>query len=98
MCLDNISYRIAIYPLMSAHSVVEAKNQLSELIDRALKGEDIVITRHGRAVVALRAIPEPARPASPADLDWLAERRIGRALAVENAGALLSKLRDEDER
>jgi antitoxin (DNA-binding transcriptional repressor) of toxin-antitoxin stability system len=83
---------------MTTRSVAEAKNQLSELIDRALKGEEIVITRHGHAVVELKAIPEPARPVLPADLDWLAEHRIGRTQAAENAGALLTKLRDEQER
>ena len=83
---------------MSIHSVAEAKNQLSELIERALKGEEVVITRHGRPVVALRAIPERVLPVSPADLDWLAERRIGRAPVTENAGVLLTKLRDEQQR
>lgn len=83
---------------MSTHSVVEAKNQLSELIDRALKGEHVVITRHGRAVVELKAVAEPAHPVSAADLDWLAERRVGRASVAENAGDLLTRLRDEQER
>lgn len=82
---------------MSTHSVVEAKNQLSELIDRALKGEHVVITRHGREVVELKAVAEPMHPVSPADLDWLAERRIGRASIAENAGDLLTRLRDEQE-
>ena len=35
---------------MSPHSVVEAKNKLSEL-DRALDGEVVIITRHGKPVV-----------------------------------------------
>ncbi len=83
---------------MSTHSVVEAKNQLSELIDRALKGEPVIITRHGRPVVELKAIAEPVHPVSPADLDWLAQRRVGRASVAENAGDLLTKLRDEQER
>jgi prevent-host-death family protein len=83
---------------MSAHSVAEAKNRLSELIDRALKGEEVVITRHGRPVAELKRIPELAHPVSAADLDWLAERRIGRAPAAVDAGVLLSKLRDEQER
>ena len=83
---------------MSTHSVAQAKNQLSELIDRALHGEAVVITRHGRPVVELKPIPSPPHPVSVADLDWLAERRIGRAPASENAGVLLSKLRDEQER
>ena len=34
---------------MTNHSVVEAENQLSSLIDRALDGETVVITRHGAA-------------------------------------------------
>jgi prevent-host-death family protein len=32
---------------MGTHSIAEAENQLSKLIDRALKGEGIVITRRG---------------------------------------------------
>jgi prevent-host-death family protein len=83
---------------MGNHSVAEAKNRLPELIDRALKGEGVVITRHGRPVVELKPIPEPARAVSAADLDWLAERRIGRLSATNNAGTLVSKMRDEDER
>jgi prevent-host-death family protein len=35
---------------MGKHSVVEAKNQLSELIDHALNGERVIITRHGFAL------------------------------------------------
>jgi prevent-host-death family protein len=37
-------------------SVAEAKTHLSELIDRALAGEEVVITRHGRPVVALKPV------------------------------------------
>jgi prevent-host-death family protein len=85
---------------MSTHSIAKAKNQLSELIDRALKGEGVVITRHGHPVVELKPIPEPARAVSGADLDWLARRRIGigRLSATKDAGKLVSAMRDEDER
>jgi len=83
---------------MSTHSIAKAKNQLSELIDRALKGEGVVITRHGHPVVELRPIPEPARAVSGSDLDWLAKRRIGRLSSTKDAGRLVSAMRDEDER
>jgi antitoxin (DNA-binding transcriptional repressor) of toxin-antitoxin stability system len=83
---------------MGTYSVADAKNRLSYLIDRALKGETVVITRHGRAVVELKAVPEPARPVSSAELDWLAKHRIGRSRAAEGAGVFLTKLRDEEER
>jgi prevent-host-death family protein len=82
---------------MSTHSVSEAKNRLPELIDRALKGEGVVITRHGRPVVELKPIPEPVRPVSAAALDWLAARRVGKR-AKEDAGAFVSRMRDEETR
>jgi prevent-host-death family protein len=56
---------------MGSHSVVEAKNKLSELIDRALRGEGVVITRHGTPVAELRPIPAPPRPVTTADIEWL---------------------------
>jgi len=83
---------------MSRHSVAEAKNRLSELIDRALRGEGIVITRHGHPVVELRAVRPSARPMTEADLDWIAARRVGNRRPGDNAGELLERLRDEDER
>ena len=90
--LDGYSYA------MSTHSVAQARNHLSELIDRALDGEGIVITRHGQPVVELRPVEQAAAPVSAGDLDWLAERRVGRVAARSDAGALVSSLRDEAER
>lgn len=83
---------------MSTHSIAKAKNQLSELIDRALKGEGVVITRHGHPVVELKPISEAARAVSGADLDWLAKHRIARRSVTKDAGKLVSAMRDEDER
>lgn len=83
---------------METCSIAEAKNRLSALIDRALEGEAVVITRHGRPVAELRGVPAPARSVSPADLDWLAARRVGGPAAARDAGALLRTLRDEGER
>jgi prevent-host-death family protein len=83
---------------MSTHSVAEAKNRLPELIDRALKGEEVVITRHGRPVAELRPIPTPARPVSAEALDWLAARRVKTRGVTEDAGVLVSRMRDEGER
>jgi antitoxin (DNA-binding transcriptional repressor) of toxin-antitoxin stability system len=41
---------------MSTHTVAETKNQLSKLIDRALKGEHIVVTRRGHPVIEFKPI------------------------------------------
>ncbi len=50
---------------MSTHTVAEAEGHLSELIDRALEGEGVVITRHGKPVVELKPVPPP--PSRQAD-------------------------------
>ena len=83
---------------MSKHSIAEAKDQLPELIDRALNGEDVVITRAGQPVVELKPIPKPPRRVTQADLDWIAARRIKVRNPTEDAGTLLSRMRDEWER
>ena len=83
---------------MSTYSVVDAKNKLSELIDRALAGEGVVITRHGRPVVELKPMDDAAHPMSSADLDWIAAHRVGRTAANEDSGALVERMRDESER
>lgn len=42
-------------------SIYEAKTRLSHLVDRALRGDEVVITRHGRPVARL----VPAKTARP---------------------------------
>jgi prevent-host-death family protein len=79
-------------------SVAEARNNLSELIDRALRGEGVVITRHGRPVVELRPVRQAARAVTDADLDWLASRRVPGTRVRSDAGALVSRMRDDEER
>ncbi len=81
---------------MANHSVAEAKNRLSELIDQALSGEGVVITRHGRPVVELKPVVQEGRPITKADLDWLRARRAGRGTPTEDAGSLVSRMRDEE--
>jgi prevent-host-death family protein len=82
---------------MSKHSVAEAKRRLPDLIDRALKGEHIVITRHGRPIAELKPIRKPVARIAAAALDWLAEHRVGKKYSTENAGAFVSRMRDEHE-
>jgi prevent-host-death family protein len=81
---------------MSSHSVAEAKSHLSELIDRALKGEDVVITRHGHPVVELKPVSPPPKRITEAHIEWLRKHRIPRRGATEDAGTLVSRMRDED--
>lgn len=62
---------------MTTYSVAEAKNRLPKLIDKALEGEEVVITRRGKPVVELR--PAAARAKSIAEMDaWLDARTRSR--------------------
>jgi prevent-host-death family protein len=45
---------------MGQVNLYEAKTRLSELVDRAAAGEEIVIARHGRPVARLVAYAPPA--------------------------------------
>jgi len=82
---------------MSTFCVAEAKNNLSKLIDLALKGEKVTITRHGAPVVELRPTQPAARAITQADLDWLEVNAIRPVRPItEDAGALVSRMRDED--
>ena len=46
-------------PALSSVGAYDAKTRLSELLDRVERGEQIVITRHGRPIA--RLIPERSR-------------------------------------
>ncbi len=83
---------------MSTHGVAEAKAHLSNLIDRALAGEGVVITRHGHPVVELRPVVSQGRAITDADLDWLDEHRMSTKMPAIDAGTLVSQMRDEGER
>jgi len=76
--------------------IFEAKNRLSELVERAGRGEEIVITRRGEQVA--RLMP-PLAPDAPAQARQLAARirksRAGQTLA---AGPSLRELIDEGRR
>jgi antitoxin (DNA-binding transcriptional repressor) of toxin-antitoxin stability system len=56
--LANLSSYIL---LMKSYSVHQAKSQLSKLIQKALQGEEIVITNRHKPVVRLSVIQQPKR-------------------------------------
>jgi prevent-host-death family protein len=82
---------------MSLHSIAEAKAQLSRLIDRAVGGETITITRHGHPVVEIKPVAKAIGPMTKADLDWLRSRRLARKIRGLDVGAFVSEMRDEDD-
>ena len=83
---------------MSTHTVAETKNKLSALINRAIKGEDVVITRHGRPVVALRPVAQARRQPkmTEADVERLRAHRARLTPARTDAVTLIRQMRDEE--
>jgi prevent-host-death family protein len=75
-------------------SVAEAKTHLSELIDRALAGEEVIITRHGCPVVTLKPVTPPPRRITEADIAWLEAHRVERLPGID-AVSLVREMRDE---
>ncbi len=77
---------------MSEYSVAEAKTHLSRLIDRALAGESVTITRRGKPAVTLSAAA--AAPGETFDGEWFKRRRV-KPLKPFSAAALIREMRDE---
>jgi len=77
---------------MSTFSVAHAKAHLSELLERAEKGEEVVITRRGEPVAQLA----PVRVTKPGiDFARLRALRAAMPLAKTPADKLIRKMRDE---
>lgn len=56
--------------------IFEAKQKLSELVDRAAKGEEIVIKRRGRSLARLTAMPEQRERTLRAIFDSIRSSRL----------------------
>ena len=59
----------------------EAKTRLSQLIDEAAKGEEIIITKHGVPVAALIPVAGPQQKDPQAAIAAIKDFRRGRSLA-----------------
>jgi prevent-host-death family protein len=85
---------------MTTIGAFEAKNTLGSLLDRVERGEEVVITRHGRAVA--RLVPNTPR-VDQVQAQQALERIRGRAQPLHKAKAkrsafgwpALKKLRDQ---
>lgn len=58
---------------MASYSVAEAKNTLPRLIDKAIEGEKVIVTRHGKPVAEIRSLPTMTR-----------EERVARLLEISS--------------
>jgi prevent-host-death family protein len=75
---------------MTTIALFDAKNKLSELLDRVATGETIAVTRHGKKIALLTPVHQP-RPAARQGVARLRQLRTGARLR----GLKIRQLRDE---
>lgn len=82
---------------MTNYSVAAAKAGLPGLINRAIAGEDVVITRHGKPVAELRATAArgPDRAMAAAAFERLRSHRIRLEPDAPNSVELLNLIYDD---
>lgn len=78
---------------MSVVTVAEAKAHLSELVERAAKGETVCVTRRGKPVAKIAPIAEPIKRV---DVSMLREITAGMAVEAEPEGKFMRRIRDEE--
>jgi prevent-host-death family protein len=77
---------------MASYSVAEAKDNLPKLLDRALAGEEVTITRRGRPIAKLVAdVPR----AMTIDLDWLERVRVTPSCDTPDDMTMVERMRGE---
>ena len=87
---------------MSRYTLAQAETRLSELMDRALNGEGVVITR-GEATVELKPVTIEKKTAAQKprwtkeqEIEWLRAHRARLTPAKTDAATLVRQMRDED--
>jgi len=83
-------------PEMTAYSVADAKNRLPTLIDKALAGEEVIITRRGKPVVELRPASRGTTSAK-GTLEWLRARTCARPSVGLTSVEILNLLYEPEE-
>ena len=91
--LDN-SHLDGYLCAMTEYTVAEAKNNLPKLLDRAVAGEAVTITRRGKAIA--RIVAEPQNPAMGIDPVWLETVRVKPADPNFDVMEIIRMMRDED--
>jgi prevent-host-death family protein len=85
--------------VLSSYSVADAKATLPTLINRALAGEEVIITRHGKPVAELRPTPRavPDREQAAVAHARLRARRVDLGPGTPTSVELLNMIYDAPE-
>jgi len=82
---------------MARYGVAEAKDSLPSLIDKALAGEEVVITRHGTPLVEVKAVRRRAETDIAAATERLRQRTAHLPRLEVPLNRFYDWLYDEDE-
>jgi prevent-host-death family protein len=92
--LDNSHLNSYVEP-MAEYSVAEAKNHLPKLLDRAMAGEEVMITRRGKPIAKI--VPNAPPPqAMSIDMDWIESVRVDPKDPDLDFTAIIREMRDEE--
>lgn len=82
---------------MPSYSVATTKDNLSSLIDKAMAGEEVIVTRHGKPTIAFRVVEDSLVPKlSPSEaMEWLRKCRESRPRMDISGAELIRQMRDE---
>ncbi|MHB8530593.1 MAG: type II toxin-antitoxin system Phd/YefM family antitoxin [Caulobacteraceae bacterium] len=80
---------------MSTYSVADAKAGLPGLINRAIAGEEVIITRHGKPVAELRAADAHDPGAAKAALARLLDSQVTLPAGAPTSVELLDLIYDD---
>jgi prevent-host-death family protein len=86
------SFMVRKGPVMLTVNLAQAKAHLSELLDKVEAGEEVVITRYGRATARLHSLSVPK---GPIQLDDLAAFRATMPPQRRPSAEVLREMRDE---
>ena len=81
---------------MAQYSIAATRDNLADLIDQALAGEEVIITRHGKPAVSLTVVADVETPErTQAEwMEWLRERREQLPPLEISAVDLVRQMRD----
>ena len=79
---------------MSEYTIAEARNSFTKLVDRALAGEDVTITRRGKTIAKI--VPTAPRKGMSIDLEWLERVRVKPSNPDYDGQTLVEMMKAED--
>ncbi len=79
---------------MANVTLADAKARLSELVDRAAAGEDVLITRRGKLVARIVSAASPAR--KPIDVEALRALSESMPPQAQSAAEFIRAMRDDE--